>query len=107
LIVSDFAAAEFASATARRVRMREVTVEQARVDLSDFDGWVARSAQQVNVLAADIAMAATYLRRFEPAVRTPAAIHIAIARRLDATLATFDRQMSTAARALGIPVVTL
>lgn len=43
LIVSDFAAAEFASAIARRVRIRESSREDAIRDFSDFDLWAARS----------------------------------------------------------------
>jgi predicted nucleic acid-binding protein len=37
---------------------------------------------------------------------TPDAIHVAIARRLEATLVTFDRGMAGAARALGMAVAT-
>jgi hypothetical protein len=47
LIVSDFAAAEFASAIARPVRIRESSREDAIQDLSDFDLWAARSTTQV------------------------------------------------------------
>jgi uncharacterized protein len=104
LIVSDFAAAEFASAIARRVRMREATIEEARSDLSDFDSWVMRSAQQVHIVTADIAIATMCLRRLDFPLRTPDALHVAIARRLDSTLVTFDRQMAVAARTLGAAV---
>ena len=37
LIVSDFAAAEFVSAIARRVRTRETLVEDARRDIGDLE----------------------------------------------------------------------
>ena len=39
LIVSDFAAAEFASSVARHVRMGEVTRQEAADAFSDFDLW--------------------------------------------------------------------
>lgn len=37
LIASDFAAAEFASALARRVRTREIAADDARTAFSNFD----------------------------------------------------------------------
>ncbi len=106
LIISDFAAAEFASAIARRVRMREVNVDDARSDLSAFDSWAARSVQLIVVTAADVALAATFLRRLDLTLRTPDAIHIAIAQRIRATLVTFDQRMAESARALGMAVAT-
>jgi uncharacterized protein len=104
LIVSDFAAAEFVSAIARRVRTGETTVEDARRDLADFEVWTARSTERTDLNAGDVAAATAYLRRLDLALVTPDALHIAIARRLDATLATFDRQMAAAARALDMAV---
>ena len=106
LIISDFAAAEFASAIARRVRMREVTVDDARSDLSAFDSWAARSVQLIEVTAADVALATAFLRRLDLTLRTPDAIHIAIAQRIRATLITFDQRMAESARALGMTVAT-
>ena len=91
LIISDFAAAEFASAIARRVRMREVTVDDARSDLSAFDSWAARSVQLIEVTVKDVALATAFLRRLDLTLRTPDAIHIAIAQRINATLGALDR----------------
>ncbi len=105
-MVSDLASAEFASAIARRVRTRETTLAEARTDLSDFDLWVTRSAQRVEIAATDVALATTFLRRLDLPLRTPDAIHIAIAQRLGATLVTFDRRMAASAGALGAPVAT-
>lgn len=104
LIVSDFAAAEFSSAVVRRVRMREFTIEQAGIALTGFDAWFARGANRVEIGAGDVALATTYIRRLDLTLRTPDALHIAIARRVDAVLVTFDRAMAAAARALGMAV---
>ncbi len=104
LIVSDFAAAEFASAIARRVRTQETTVEDAQKDLTEFDVWVARSTERIDLNTRDIATATVYLRRLDLTLVTPDALHIAIAGRLEATLVTFDRAMASAARALGMAV---
>jgi predicted nucleic acid-binding protein len=103
-VISDLASAEFASAIARRVRTRELTLEQARQDLADFDLWSIRSAQRGDIRAADVAVATTFLRRLDLPFLTPDAIHIAAARRLGATLVTFDRQMAANARALDVAV---
>jgi uncharacterized protein len=106
LIVSDPASAEFSSAIARRLRMRETTLDEVRADLADFDLWVMRFAQRVEIAPIDIAVASTFLRRLDLPLRTPDAIHIAIAQRVGATLVTFDRQMAASARALGTAVAT-
>jgi uncharacterized protein len=105
-IVSDFAAAEFASATARLVRMGDITAEGARAGFALFDVWVAQKAVRVETSAQDIAGAAAFIRRLDLTLRAPDAIHIAIAQRLDADLFTFDAAMAIAARALGTSVIS-
>lgn len=104
ILVSDFGAAEFSSAVGRRVRMRDLTRDEGQLAFGHFDDWVARLASRQNVIAVDIASADRILRRLDVNLRTPDAIHIAIARRLDAVLVTFDRGMTAAARALGMAV---
>jgi predicted nucleic acid-binding protein len=47
LIVSDFAAAEFASAVSRRVHTREYTIEQGRTALNTFDNWSLEQAARL------------------------------------------------------------
>ncbi len=104
-IVSDFAAAEFASALGRRVRAGELQIDHARTALSNLDALVARSAERVETTGADVAIAAAFLRRLDLTLRTPDALHIAIAQRVDADLATFDVRMADAARMLGSGIV--
>ena len=105
LVITDFAAAEFASAIARRTRERLLTAEEARAAFSTFDAWTAREATREQITTADIAAAAAFIRRLDVALRTPDAIHIAAAQRIDAGLLTFDRQMAANARALGVDVL--
>ena len=105
LVVSDYAAAEFASAFARRVREKLLTADEARTAFSTFDVWTARETSREQVTAIDIASAAAFIRRLDMPLRTPDAIHIAAAQRIDAELLTFDKQMVAGARALGAPVV--
>jgi len=86
--------------------MREVTVDDARSDLSAFDSWAARSVQTIEITAADVARATAFLRRLDLTLRTPDALHIVIAERIGATLVTFDQRMADSARALGMAVAT-
>jgi len=107
LVVSDFAAAEFASAVSRRVRMRLLTARDARAVFSTFDVWLAQAATRAPTTASDVAAADAYLRRLDLTLRTPDALNIALAQRFGATLATLDRKMAAAARKLGLGVATL
>jgi predicted nucleic acid-binding protein len=104
LLVSDFAIAEFASAIARHVRMRNITEPEAPLAFAGFDAWTARAAQRIESATSDISAANSLLRRLDLPLRTPDAINIAIAQRLGAALATFDEKMAACARALGAPV---
>lgn len=105
LIVSDFAAAEFCSVIARLVRTKDITKNDAGLVFSNFDAWTSRATQRAPINAADINAAEALLRRLDLALRTPDALNIAIAQRLESTLATFDKKMANAARAIGIAVL--
>ena len=107
LVVSDFAGAEFASAIARLVRMRTLTTRQAGGIFADFDAWTSRVAARAETSPADISAAGAHLRRMTLNLRTPDAINIAIAQRVQATLATFDASMARSARALGLDIATI
>ena len=102
--ISDFAAAEFASAVARRVRMAALTVGEARTAFAALDLWVARAARRIETSPADIDAATGFLRRLDLTLRTPDAINIAIAERTSSILMTFDTKMSDNAKALGLAV---
>ena len=104
LLISDFAAAEVASALSRLVRMDLLSVTDASARLSDFEIWRAATSSPVDLHAADVRLAYIYVRRFDLMLRAPDAVHLAIARRLDATLVTLDRRLIRAAEDLGIAV---
>lgn len=107
LLISDFAAAEVASALSRLVRMALLTDADASARLADFDAWRAAMSSPVDIAASDARLACIYVRRFHLGLRAPDALHLAIARRLDATLVTLDRRLAAAARDLGIAVEEL
>jgi predicted nucleic acid-binding protein len=101
-LVSDFAAAEVASGLSRLVRMRLLEAATAVARLDDFDAWRATATSPVDVHAVDVRLGYIYVRSFDLMLRAPDALHLAIARRLDATLVTLDRRLARAAKELGI-----
>jgi uncharacterized protein len=106
LLVSDFAAAEVASALSRLVRMGRLASADAFVRLADFDAWRTAMSSPIEIRSADAQLAYIFARRFELALGAPDALHLAISRRLDATLITLDRRLAAAARGLDIAVET-
>jgi len=87
--------------------MGELTASEAQATFADFDRWSDSSAQRFVVLPVDMQVARGFIRTFLFNLRTPDALHIAIAQRLGAELATFDERMAECARAVGLPVAGL
>jgi predicted nucleic acid-binding protein len=103
LIASDFAAAEFSAVVGRKMRGGTITRQHALNAIAALDQWSLR-ATRVELDTSDVARADQFLRRLDLPLHAPDAIHIAIAQRINATLVTFDRQMATVARTLGLTV---
>ncbi|MFN4297733.1 MAG: type II toxin-antitoxin system VapC family toxin [Brevundimonas sp.] len=103
LLVSDFAAAEVASALSRQVRMGVDTEVQAARRLEQFDEWRAITTTAVTLTAVDMEQADRIVRRFDLQLRTPDAVHVAMSGRLDARLVTLHLRLARAAAALGLP----
>jgi len=104
LLVSEFAAAEVASALSRLVRMRLLAANDAAERLADFETWRAAASSPVEIHSPDVRLAYAYVRRFDLMLRAPDALHLAIAMRLGATVVTLDQRLARAAQQLGIPV---
>ena len=103
LIVSEFAAAEVASAFSRLIRTQALEGPQdAASRLADFDSWRASSAGDIDLLASDIRLARIFVRRFDLMLRAPDAIHAAVCQRADLLLVTMDRRLAAAAQDLGV-----
>jgi predicted nucleic acid-binding protein len=81
-----------------------LTAAAASARLADFEAWRAATSSPVEVHAADVRLAYAYIRRFDLMLRAPDALHLAITRRIDATLATFDRRLARAAGELGVAI---
>ena len=104
LMVSSLSAAEFSAVIARRVRMRDLSSAEARAAFANFDSWCAVYTRTIEMDGNDIAAATGLMRRLDLALRTPDALHIAMAQRAGCALLTFDRAMAKIARALGVAV---
>lgn len=104
LIVSNFSIAEFSAVIARRVRTRDLSGNEARAAFAQFDAWCAAYAQTMDMEDRDLSTATIWMRRLDLALRTPDALHIAIAQRAGCRLLTFDRAMAKIARTLGLAV---
>ena len=104
MIISEFAAAEVASALSRLVRTGMMTSADAGERLADFDAWRGAAASDIDLQASDVRLANVFVRRFDLMLRAPDALHLALCRRCDLTLVTMDRRMAQAADALGVTV---
>lgn len=106
-VISDFATVEFAAVVGTRFRTRSLTEPQCRTAFSAFDAWTAQYAAWTAIEPSDLRHAETTIRRLDLPLRTADTIHIAVAQRLGAELATFDRRMADCARAVGLPIAAL
>ena len=105
LIVSDFAAAEVASALSRLVRMTLLAGENAVARLREFDVWRASATDAIDFQPSDFRLANIFVRNFDLGLRAPDAVHAAVCRRGDLTLVTLDRRLAAAAEALAVSAV--
>lgn len=104
IVVSEFAAAEFAAVVSRRFRMRHLSRIDADHVLADFDRWHLMVERQ-ETRSFDVSGAARLVRDFELNLAVPDAIHLAIAIAEGTPLVTFDNRLAEAARKLKHPVV--
>jgi predicted nucleic acid-binding protein len=102
LIISDFAAAEVASALSRLVRTGHLEADDAGRRLADFDAWRAAAADDLDFQASDVRLANVFVRRFDLMLRAPDALHAAACRREDHLLVTMDKRLALAALELGV-----
>jgi predicted nucleic acid-binding protein len=104
LIASFWTLAETASVVAARVRDGALTRESAAERFANVRAVTFPRAPEP-VTHADTELAWRLLAGLDQTLRAPDALHLAVARRLGATLATFDKTMADAARALGLEAV--
>ena len=104
LIVSALTAAEFSSALAIHYRIRRATEAGVRAACATFDSWRGTVPERAQIAPSDLRGAEALIRQLEHGLRAPDAMHLMIASRLGASLATFDGVMARAASKLGLQV---
>lgn len=105
VIVSDFAAAEFAGVVSRSVKMYRLSGSAAAAILARFDNWRQKSATVRLTDANVVASCARLVRDFALKLSVPDALHLAMAMTDGTTLVTFDERLADAAKTLGHPVI--
>lgn len=104
LAISEWVTAEFASALALQSRTGMIGPEARMAAQSAFARLRMQSFQLFDIEAADFRTAAQLVGESGAVLRAADALHIAIAQRHYASLATLDRQQAAGARAAGLLV---
>lgn len=102
--VSDWAHAEFAGAIRVKARRAELNADQIELVEATLDEMIASAGASVPVHADDHIEARRLIIE-DGLLRAPDALHLAIAQRIGARLATFDANLARAAEAVGVEVV--
>ena len=78
--------------------MGYLTPDGGQAALNLYDDWCDHAVQPIRSLSEDIELATQMVRNFDSKLRAPDAIHVAIAKRNNLVLATFDQNLAEAAR---------
>lgn len=104
LAVSKWTSVEFASLTARDVRMNTLSASQGKRLIAEFDSMVAASLVILIPSAKDFDLAQEYVAHFTTQLRGPDALHLAVAHNNKMEfVTTLDNGMLAAAKRLKIP----
>jgi predicted nucleic acid-binding protein len=104
VMLSDFAAAEFAAAISRGVRISRLSATAATALLTLFDRWRLQTEQRP-IGSGDIVACEGLVRDFQLKLSAPDAMHLAIARAESTPLVTLDERLAAASRATGHPAI--
>ncbi len=105
LFVSNLASGEVGSALSRFVRMRRITADAATSIFHDFGIWTEAVAVRAELTRDDLKHAGLLVRRPEPKLLMPDAMHLACALRLDLQLVTLDHGLEETAAVHGAKTV--
>jgi uncharacterized protein len=108
LVLSQLVEVELVSALSRRVRMREISQEDATAIVKRFQadldgGFYTRVAME----AIHYHIARKWISQFETSLRTLDALHLAVAFQNNIRLITADEALTTNAEVLGVDVLLL
>lgn len=103
LAISGWTHTEVASALAQKQRAGAITAER-RAQAAEFWKSISGLMTLARVEPDDFAIAAELVDAGLRGLRSGDALHLAVARRADFALATFDRDLADAAEAVGVEV---
>jgi predicted nucleic acid-binding protein len=104
LVISQWTRVEFSSMLARRVRMQELTDEQALQVLASFEQDMRDSFHVIVPNVADFELAIHFLHQPQTGLRAGDALHLAISKNYGIKmLYTLDNRLIKAASQLNIP----
>ena len=105
MLVSDWAALETISAFSLKARSGAISLNEAEAARDTLLHWRKDFAISLVLESSDFDAATKMLGAFRLNLRAPDALHLAMAERLNATLATFDAKLAAAGKSVGITVV--
>jgi hypothetical protein len=103
--ISSWSLVEFSSALALKTRLGSIAETDADRARSMLNTMLEDTFQVVPLLEKDFHDAANMCAKWSLNLRGPDALHLAIAARLDLSLATFDRNQFAAAQHFSIPAI--
>ena len=104
ICLSPWTVAEFSSALSHHQRTGRLAPDEREAAEDGLDQWLAQGVRLLDVGSDDVRAARTLIR-FDPLLRTPDALHVALAERFGLSLATYDQRLAASAARIGIEAI--
>lgn len=104
ICLSQWTVSEFSSALSHQQRSGRLDADEREAAETELDRWLSQGVTMIEIGNDDV-QAARSLLRFDPVLRTPDALHLAVTERLGTALATYDRRLAASAASIGIEVI--
>jgi predicted nucleic acid-binding protein len=100
--ISDWVVTEFSAALSVKLRADKITVDDRSIALARFARLASRAFDTFSIGSRDFGAAAQLADQSSLGLRAGEALHLAVARRVFATLCTRDRKLAAACATLGV-----